>query len=85
MMASDIETILAQLHEAGGIAVDASVLPWTSRDLGSIERALTMRYMRRDSAQGQVTYSLTRAGYDRIEEDIPFGRILRYRLRMFLR
>ncbi|MEI2298775.1 hypothetical protein [Ensifer sp. MJa1] len=85
MLAGDLKTVLEELYEAGAYRVPADQVHWPKELHAAVFRALNMQYItRREVGGGQVEFSLTQAGYQAIDADVPWSYILRRRLRDLL-
>ena len=86
MLAIDLRNVLEELYNAGAYRVPADEIYWPPELHPAVFRALNMQYItRRAVDDGRVEFSLTRAGYEAIEADVPWSYILRRRLRDFFR
>ncbi|HEV7322506.1 MAG TPA: hypothetical protein VGO04_28195 [Ensifer sp.] len=82
MLADDLRKVLEELYRAGAFRVPAEEIYWPEELHATVFRALNMQYMtRRETDAGRVEFSLTRAGYDAIDAEVPWSYILRLRLR----
>ncbi len=86
MLASDLRNVLEELYNAGAYRVPADELYWPQELHPAVFRALNMQYItRREVDDGRVEFSLTQAGYQAINAEVPWSDILRRRLRDFFR
>ncbi|SDA87528.1 hypothetical protein SAMN03159448_03978 [Sinorhizobium sp. NFACC03] len=84
MLASDLRNVLEELYKAGAFRVPAEEIYWPQELHATVFRALNMQYItRREADDGRVDFSLTRAGYEAIDAEVPWSYILRRRLRDF--
>lgn len=82
MLANDLRSVLEELYEAGAYRVPADEIHWHQDLHAAVFRALNMQYItRRDAGDGRVEFSLTQAGYQAIDAEVPWSYILRRRLR----
>lgn len=84
MVSHDLNLILLNIEKAGGVGVHASRLDWQAQQLGLIEHALGMGYIRRDYLDGEVLFSLTSIGFNSIGCDSRAWQTLKLRLRIIL-
>lgn len=63
----------------------AEDIHWPQELHAAVFRALNMQYITRREIDGRVHFSLTQAGYRAIDAEVPWGRILRQRMRELLR
>ncbi|MBZ7925754.1 hypothetical protein LAC81_34210 [Ensifer adhaerens] len=84
MLASDLRNVLEELYKAGAYRVPADEIYWPQELHAAVFRALNMQYItRREVDGGGVQFSLTQAGYEAIDAEVPWSYILRRRLRDF--
>lgn len=81
MLASDLRNVLEELYKAGAYRVPADEIYWPRELHAAVFRALNMQYIiRREADGGRIEFSLTKAGYDAIDAEVPWSYILRRRL-----
>ncbi|WDZ80889.1 hypothetical protein PWG15_24360 (plasmid) [Ensifer adhaerens] len=86
MLASDLRNVLEELYEAGAYRVPADEIYWPRELHPAVFRALNMQYLTRTELDdGRVEFSLTQAGYEAIDADVPWSYILRRRMQDFFR
>lgn len=86
MLASDLRNVLEELYNAGAYRVPGDEIYWPPVLHPAVFRALNMQYItRREVDDGRVEFSLTQAGYQAINAEVPWSVILRRRLRHFFR
>lgn len=75
-----------ELYNAGAYWVPGDEIYWPPELHPAVFRALNMQYItRREVDDGRVEFSLTQAGYQAINAEVPWSVILRRRLRHFFR
>ncbi|QHG73057.1 hypothetical protein [Ensifer adhaerens] len=86
MLASDLRNVLEELYNAGAYRVPGDEIYWPPELHPTVFRALNRQYItRREVDDGRVEFSLTQAGYQAINAEVPWSVILRRRLRHFFR
>lgn len=85
MISSDLKQVLEEVYRAGAHRVPAEDIHWPQELHAAVFRALNMQYIARRDIDGAVCFSLTQAGYRAIDAEVPWGRILRQRMRDLLR
>ncbi len=85
MISGDLQRVLEEVYRAGGHRVPADEIDWPQELHAAVFRALNMQYIVRREIDGHVRFSLTRAGYRAIDAEVPWGRILRERMRSLMR
>ncbi|MGN7881460.1 hypothetical protein [Sinorhizobium sp. Sb3] len=86
MLASDLRNVLEELYKVGAYRVPADEIYWPQDLHAAVFRALNMQYItRREVDDGHIEFSLTQAGYQAIDAQVPWSYILRRRLRDFFR
>lgn len=85
MISGDLKQVLEEVYRAGAHRVPADDIDWPQELHAAVFRALNMQYITRREIEGVVRFSLTQAGYRAIGVDVPWGRILRQRMRDLLR
>ncbi|KQW61564.1 MULTISPECIES: hypothetical protein [unclassified Ensifer] len=84
MISGDLKRVLEEVYRAGAHRVPADDIDWPQELHAAVFRALNMQYITRREIDGSVRFSLTQAGYRVIDAEVPWGRILRQRIRDFL-
>jgi hypothetical protein len=81
MVSRDLNDILEILYQAGAYRVPAEDIAWSVDQAPAVFRALNMSYIRKIPTRSGNRFSLTRAGYEAIDREVPCDKIFRHMIR----